>query len=447
MGGLQTSNEQRNSGQPGREARLHAIFVTAPDGIVTFDDVGAIESLNPAAERLFLVSAEVICGQPVSTLLSLPSRQEPRPSVRELFPGLTPQTSTSCELESVRSDGSHFPAHWTVGSFCSGDQQFHTAIVRDQSEHRQLQCELAQAQKLESVGQLAAGIAHEINTPTQYVADNTRFILNAFQELGELIRSLQKLTAQGEDESAHDEIKLRVRLRELLAKADVDYFLEEVPTTIEQTLGGIERIGSIVRAMKEFSHPGTGEKLLANVHEMLETTLTVSRNEWKYCAEVALDFGTDLPPVPCFPSELNQAFLNIIVNAAQAISESRGQNPLAKGRIAIRTRRAGDWAEIEIEDDGAGIPLEIVGRIFDPFFTTKPLGKGTGQGLAIARSVVVDKHGGTIEVRSKLGIGTLFRIRLPISISLPAEPGNQARRDALTLTSSLSTLNNTLVPR
>ena len=166
--------------------------------------------------------------------------------------------------------------------------------------------------------------------------------------------------------------------------------------------------------MKEFSHPSAAEKTSADLNHCILSTVTVSRNEWKYVADLETDLDAGLPPVCCVPGELNQVFLNLIVNAAHAIGDVVGDSAERKGKIVVNTRRDGDWVEIRIADTGTGIPEEIRGRIFDPFFTTKDVGRGTGQGLAIAHNVVVDKHGGTLRVESEVGKGTTFIVRLPI---------------------------------
>ncbi|MCK5335745.1 MAG: histidine kinase, partial [Gammaproteobacteria bacterium] len=194
---------------------------------------------------------------------------------------------------------------------------------------------------------------------------------------------------------------------------DLQYLREEVPQAVEQSQEGLGRITKIVRAMKEFSHPGTKEKIPVNINHAIEVTIDVCRNEWKYHAEMKTDFTPDLPLVPCLPDEINQVFLNLIVNAAHAIADAIG-NSGKKGVIQITTRLDGDWAEIIISDTGCGIPEKIQKRIFEPFFTTKEVGKGTGQGLTMVYSTVVDKHGGSIEVESEPGVGSTFNIRLPL---------------------------------
>ena len=271
-----------------------------------------------------------------------------------------------------------------------------------------------QAQKLESVGRLAAGIAHEINTPTQYIGDNIEFLQIAYENIVHLLGVLCRMRDSAKDSSVMP--ALLSEAKDLAEKTNLEYLMEQIPRAIEQSLEGVRRIASIVQAMKEFSHPGPAEKTLADLNQCIRSTVTVSRSEWKYVADLITDLDGGLPLVCCLPSELNQVFLNLIVNAAHAIGDVVGENSVCKGNIAISTRQDGEWAEIRIADTGFGIPEEIQDRIFDPFFTTKEVGRGTGQGLAIAHSVVVDKHGGTITFESKVGIGTTFIIRLPIEI-------------------------------
>jgi PAS domain S-box-containing protein len=283
----------------------------------------------------------------------------------------------------------------------------------DITEKRRLEVQLSQAQRLEAIGQLAAGIAHEINTPTQYVGDNTRFLGEAFDDLrGVLDRCADFLEAFRTDADAESQA---LALERAVEEADLAYLMEEVPTAVAQTLEGVERVARIVRSMKEFSHPGSREMTWADLNRALENTITVARNEWKYVAELETDLDPSLPSVPCLPGELNQVFLNLIVNAAHALEEKHDRASGEKGAIRVSTRRTGDIAEIRVSDTGPGIPEEARDRIFDPFFTTKEVGRGTGQGLAIARSVVVEKHGGSILFETEAGRGTTFIVRLPLS--------------------------------
>jgi signal transduction histidine kinase len=297
-----------------------------------------------------------------------------------------------------------------LARFQLGDQIFLKATVRDITRQKQVEAELSQAHRLEAVGQLAAGIAHEINTPTQYIGDNIRFLGEAFEDIRPSVALLEKLAAS-EDLPASGFLE---ELRTVARNADMSYFANEIPHAIEQSLEGVHGIAKIVRAMKEFSHPGGEEKTSVDLNRMIESALTVCRNEWKYVADVVTDFDPALPLVPCVQAELNQAILNMVVNAAHAIGEKVGESG-EKGTITICTRRNGDAVEILIEDTGVGIPEHLRVKVFDPFFTTKPVGKGTGQGLTLAQSIVVERHGGKIECQSKEGEGTVFAIRLPLA--------------------------------
>ncbi|MFZ0813906.1 MAG: ATP-binding protein [Candidatus Sulfotelmatobacter sp.] len=284
-------------------------------------------------------------------------------------------------------------------------------IGSDVTYRSALEVQLRQAQKLESVGQLAAGIAHEINTPTQYIGDNVRFLKDSFQDLKNLLTNYDRLLAAAKDKALSDEIVQEVAAA--VQRADAGYLLDEIPKAIEQTLEGITRVSTLVSAMKEFSHPGTKEKTPLDLNHAIESTITVARNEWKYVADMETDFDPSLPQISCQPGEFNQVILNLIVNAAHAINDVVGKGGSTKGKIRVQTLNFSELVEIRIGDTGSGIPEKVRARIFDPFFTTKEIGKGTGQGLAIARSVVVDKHGGSIHFETEEGKGTTFVIRLP----------------------------------
>ncbi len=285
------------------------------------------------------------------------------------------------------------------------------ALVTDITERKKLESQLVQAQKLESIGQLAAGIAHEINTPTQYVLSNTRFLEGAFNELSQLMNSYAKLAEAAE--KSPDLAEAAGQVKELAEELDLEFLTEEIPKAIEADVEGLERIAKIVGSMKAFAHPGAEELSPTDLNKAIENTVTVARNEWKYVADVEFDLDPAMPLVPCLAAELNQVFLNIIVNAAQAIGEVVREGAESKGKINITTSYDADAARISIKDDGPGIPEEIQNRVFDPFFTTKELGKGTGQGLAIAYRVVAEQHKGNIQIISKPGEGTEFLIQIP----------------------------------
>ena len=287
-----------------------------------------------------------------------------------------------------------------------------TIIGADITERIKFQAQLHQSQKMEAIGQLAAGIAHEINTPTQFVGDNTRFLQDSFDDLIEICGLYDELIKTAKSRSLSDELIQNFQKR--LDELDIAYLEEEVPLSIQQTLKGIDRITNIVQAMKIFAHPGGVTKEPIDINKEIKKTITITRNEWKYVAQLVTDFDSTLPLVPCYRAEFNQVILNLIINAAHAIADLNGDHASEKGTITISSGRDGNWAEIRISDTGYGIPAEIRHRIFDLFFTTKEPGRGTGQGLAIAHSVIVEKHNGVLNLETEEGRGTTFVIRLPI---------------------------------
>lgn len=294
-------------------------------------------------------------------------------------------------------------------------------IARDINEQKELekeresiQVQLLHSQKLESVGQLAAGIAHEINTPVQFVSSNNDFLEESFGMVKELIDKYDKLCSAAKDGKVDDTIFEEVSAA--IEDSDWDYLVDEIPTAIRQNRDGLRRVASIVRAMKEFSHPGNREKELKNLNEIIETTTIVARNEWKYVSNLELDLDPDLPHVMCFSDDIGQVVLNMIINAAHAIEDKLGKNPEGeKGTISISSLSSGGFAEIQIKDTGSGMSEQIQKKVFDPFYTTKNVGRGTGQGLAIAWNVIKDKHHGEIIVNSVVEEGTTFTIRIPFA--------------------------------
>ena len=312
-------------------------------------------------------------------------RQAAKQGLTELF-----------EFRMAHRDGSArlFEAQAAAVDTGGDEQEMVLLISRDitlrkaaEGERAQMEIQLRHAQKMEAVGQLAAGVAHEINTPIQFVGDNLKFLLDSFQDL-------VRLAGSG---TPGDE--------------DLAYLKEEVPRAIGQSLDGIDRVATIVKAMKVFTHPSTEGLMAVDLNQAIENTLIVSRNEWKYVCEVERRFAPDLPDVVCSPGEFNQVILNLVVNAAHAIGERLERQPDPPGRILVETRAEGPWAEIRVADNGCGIPAHQMQQIWLPFFTTKPVGKGTGQGLSIVHSIIT-RHRGTVEVTSEVGRGTSFALRL-----------------------------------
>jgi signal transduction histidine kinase len=256
------------------------------------------------------------------------------------------------------------------------------------------------------------GVAHEINTPIQYVGENIRFMKEAFGDLVETAKAQLELLSALEGGNISRELVDQVRSQ--VEDAELDYLFDEIPVVLSQSLDGVETVSSIVSAMKNFAQPGIDYKVDTDINQALLNTLNVSANEWKYYAEIETDLDSALPPVSVMPSEINQALLNVIVNAADAIRICLERTASEeKGRITLRTRLDGDWVVIEISDTGCGIPREIQSKIFDPFFTTKDVGQGTGQGLTVAHLAIVKKHAGKITLLHSSDEGTTFEIRLP----------------------------------
>lgn len=313
-----------------------------------------------------------------------------------------------CRVE--RTDRSYRRHSVSFTPVCADDGRLEHWIViatdiEKDAEARRAQVEASHALKLESLGRLSAGLAHEINTPIQFVGDNTRFLAEAYRDMLDLLLVYRACMAPTTGEVNWDERIRRAHEAEL--KADIEYLAVEIPHAVSQSLEGVERVASLVRSMKSFSYKDSTEPAYADLNEAIRTTVTVARNEVKYVADVALDLG-ELPDVRCHLGDLNQVFLNLLVNAADALTDKD-----ERGEIRISSATDGPAAVITFSDNGPGIPEDIQQSIFEPFFTTKGIGKGTGQGLALARAVM-EKHGGSIGVRSAVGEGTEFILRLPI---------------------------------
>jgi PAS domain S-box-containing protein len=389
---------------------LGAAIDSADECILILDRHNSVIYVNPAYERQHGVLLPDIVGK------SPPSMDDQQGGNREALGTMMATisqgqswrgslVSLNCAGKTLVEDVSVSPIRDNLGAVSA-----YLVVKRDISEKISMEQQLLRGQKLEAVGQLAAGIAHEINTPIQYVSDNIRFLKDSFGDLSGLIAALEAL-----DSSAADGRIPAADLHKALEAADTDYLLAEIPKAIDQSLDGVDRVARIVRAMKDFSHPAT-ERTPLDINRAMASTATVASNEWKYVAELKTDFDPDLPQIPVMPGDFNQVILNMIVNAAHAIGDVVGDGGNGRGTITLSTRRVDDWAEIRISDTGCGMTPEVAARIFDPFFTTKAVGKGTGQGLSITHNVVVDKHAGTIRVESTPGVGTTFIIRLPLDI-------------------------------
>ncbi|MBM4779173.1 MAG: PAS domain S-box protein [Archangiaceae bacterium] len=289
-----------------------------------------------------------------------------------------------------------------------GQRGLFFAVGRDVTSQRSMARELEQTHRLEAVGQLAAGMAHEINTPIQYVGDNVQFAGDGFESLDEYLQAVDQVLQPQQ----------RAALKPAMAKADLEYLKEELPRSLSEAKDGVRRVAELVRALKEFAHPDQGEKSHADINKALERALIMARGELRHVTRVETQFG-ELPPLRCHIGSLSQVFLNLLVNAAHAVEERTAKQGVAMAdhRVTVRTRLDGDDVVISITDTGCGIPANIRERIFEPFFTTKPMGKGSGQGLPLVRNVVIQKHGGRVEVESEVNVGTTFTLRLPLESS------------------------------
>jgi PAS domain S-box-containing protein len=388
--------------------RIQASFDHSAIGQAMIDESGLLTAANNAfAEMMGYPTAELV-GRELLSLSDAPQRAQFTAPLRELLLGERRELAAEQHWHTKEGTGLWVNLTLSLVESSGPEPRFAALFVENVTERKRLEVDLRHAQKLESVGRLAAGIAHEINTPVQFVSDNLPFL----------------------EDAAEANRRLRLRFRELLSRAvaagcvqidevveaerttDVEYFDQELPLALAQTREGLQRVATIVRAMKDFAHPDNGKQSKADLNRALASTITVARSEFSRFAEVQTEFG-DIPLVLCNLGDLNQAFLNILVNAAHAIADVVGTSGRL-GTIRVRTAREGDVVVITISDTGGGIPEHIRAHVFEPFFTTKEVGRGTGQGLAMARSVIADRHRGQLTFRSQVGEGTMFEIRLPI---------------------------------
>jgi signal transduction histidine kinase len=311
----------------------------------------------------------------------------------------------------VTADNRVVELRWTLACEIVRDNRFLRGLMIDVTEARRMVREMAQGQKLESVGRIAAGVAHEINTSVQFISDSVRFVRHALKDVPTSLADYRALAAGVL--SGKDVVAAAKKASETDEAADVDYFLKNAPDALDRALEGIGRVGSIVRSMTEFAHPDSRTQADVDVNRSIRTTLNMARNEYKNVAELVTDFG-DIPAVHCHAGDINQVVLNLLLNAAHAIGDAV-EGSGNRGRITVRTRMFGEFVEISISDTGEGIPESVRSRIFEPFVTTKEVGRGTGQGLALSRGIVVEKLKGSLHFETETGTGTTFFIRLPVS--------------------------------
>jgi signal transduction histidine kinase len=339
-------------------------------------------------------------------------------SVRRQFEEASPGTFEALSSV-VTGDDRVVELRWTVSCHLVKGTRFLRGLMVDVTETHRLVREIAQGQKLESVGRVAAGVAHEINTSVQFISDSVRFVRHALRDVPHALADYRALAVGAL--SGKDVTAAARKASETDEAADVDYFLKNAPDALDRALEGIGRVGSIAKSMTEFAHPET-QKANIDVNRAVRTTLNMARNEYKTIAELVTDFG-DIPAVHCHAGDINQVVLNLVLNAAHAIGDAV-EGTGTKGRLTVRTRAIGDYVEISVGDTGEGIPESVRARIFEPFVTTKEVGRGAGQGLALSRGIVVEKLKGSLHFETESGKGTTFFIRLPVSEASAVDPSS-----------------------
>lgn len=394
------------------EERKSAILANAMDAIITIDRKGIITEFNPAAEQMFQYSSEEALEKDfIQLLIPQDGNEKNGAELQEILNiGRGQVINKRLELLAQRKGEIPFPIELSITPAFIHQEMMFTAYVRDLGERKRLEAELSHSQKIQTVGQLATGMAHEINTPNQYIGDNLRFLQESFEGISEAVQGMRTAGKLSESGELRDETLVESVERHYQA-ADLDFVIEEVPRAIEHALEGVDRVAKIVSAMKTFSHPGQVTQTTVNLNKVIESTVEVARNEWKYVATIDLQLDQALPSFQGYPGELGQVFLNMIINSIHAIQEKFGKE--LAGRMVIKTEVQGDHVVVSIADNGAGIPQSARQHIFEAFFTTKEVGIGSGQGLAISRSVIQDRHRGKISFVSIEGKGTTFVIKLP----------------------------------
>jgi PAS domain S-box-containing protein len=407
-----------------QEEFLSNITRTMGEGCVVVDHVGTVTFVNPESEWILGWEASEMLGRPWLDLISRQPSDEWADAENALLKTLGDGMSRREEGESfLHKEGLLIPVDFTVSAMYEGDVITGAVVTfndiserkRAEEERSRMERQLNQLHKMEAVGQLAGGIAHEINIPIQYIGENLRFLQASCEDINTLLDAYQALLLQAESVAALQPEAHRIKA--LTMELEFDTLKAQAPKRLEHSLTGIEQVTSIVLAMKEFAHPGAQMKSPADLNKIIQNTVAVSKNAWKYVADTELLLDPSLPEVSCVGGEISQVMLNLIVNAAHAIEAACRED---KGKITISSELRDGQVEVRVSDTGTGIPKAVRESVFNPFFTTKEMGKGTGQGLAIAQDIVVIKHRGRLFFETEEGVGTTFVLRLPLnSIGVP----------------------------
>jgi PAS domain S-box-containing protein len=401
------------------EQFLSDVTNSMSEGFVVLDNQGNVRFTNPESEWLLGWDSDEMLGHRFTEVVHADRKPVTEDSVESAIALTLQDGITRAGFDDVffHKEGREVDVAFSVSPLIREKESGVVVNFSDISERkrvdeerRNLERQLNQTHKMEAVGQLAGGIAHEINTPIQYIGDNLRFIREAQEDMDGLLKTYSALLQKAAD---YPELKTEVaKVRESIESIDLEYLQQETVNAVEQSITGATQVGQIVLAMKEFAHPGSKQMAPADLNRIINNVVAVCKNEWKYVADTELKLSESLPEIKCLGGEISQVLLNMIVNAAHAIEAAKLPQ---KGRITITTLHNGNCVEVRVADTGTGIPEDIREYVFNPFFTTKDVGRGTGQGLAIAQDIVVVKHHGKLFFETEEGVGTTFVMRLPLN--------------------------------